>query len=389
MTTQRFIKEQAQFRETAKSFFEILFGKALQQNLGQIEIQIIPKNGYVETFYFGDIDEAVNKSHELCEAGVDVYFGVNPRIGGKGGKENVQWLTTFHADVDYGVEGHKKKSGHKDREDTQQAINDFQYRPTVLVHSGGGFHCYWILNDPVNVPDKNVTNDLELINKTLIQKLDGDVGTQNINRILRVPGTYNFKDPENPKKVLVIFNNGPKYDFHEFEPLIQTVKKEIKSENSKSKEVPAWDQDMATLPVSDKIKSLINHGNDGTYTSRSEADQAVITSLVNKGYVFPDIKMIFENCKIGEKYREHKSGDDYLKHNIEKAKEFSNLTEEERQNPLFICGALHKDNNGKYHLKIVPFQEYMNKKHMLKYLEKEKAFFRYNGQCYEQCHEER
>ena len=78
-----------------------------------------------------------------------------------------------------------------------------------------------------------------------------------------------------------------------------------------------------------------------------------------------------------------------MKYNIKKAEEFSNLTEEERQDPLFISGALHKSDNGKYHLKIVPFQEYMNKKHRLKFLEKERTFFRYNEKCYEQCSEDR
>ena len=78
-----------------------------------------------------------------------------------------------------------------------------------------------------------------------------------------------------------------------------------------------------------------------------------------------------------------------LKNNIKKAKDFSHLTEEERQDPLFISGALHKDDRGKYHLKIVPFQEFMNKKHMLKFLEKERTFFRYNGQCYEECSDDR
>jgi putative DNA primase/helicase len=111
--------------------------------------------------------------------------------------------------------------------------------------------------------------------------------------------------------------------------------------------------------------------------------------LVNKGTSFSDIKAIFENYQIGEKYREHTSPDDYLRHNIDKAKDFSNLTEDERQDPLFISGALHKDDNGKYHLKIVPFQEFMNKKHMLKFLEKERAFFRYSGKCYEQCSDDR
>jgi putative DNA primase/helicase len=104
---------------------------------------------------------------------------------------------------------------------------------------------------------------------------------------------------------------------------------------------------------------------------------------------YADIKVIFENYCIGEKFREHSSPDTYLRHNIEKAKEFSNLTEEERLDPLFISGAIHKSDNGKYSLKIVNFQEFMYKKHMLKFLEKERAFFRYNGQCYEQCSDDR
>ncbi len=68
--------------------------------------------------------------------------------------------------------------------------------------------------------------------------------------------------------------------------------------------------------------------------------------------------------------KDHSSRDEYLKYNIKKAEEFSNLSEEERQDPLFISRSLHKTDNGKYQLKIVPFQEYMNKKHMLKFLEK-------------------
>jgi putative DNA primase/helicase len=104
---------------------------------------------------------------------------------------------------------------------------------------------------------------------------------------------------------------------------------------------------------------------------------------------YRDIKNIFENYRIGEKYREHSSPDGYLRHNINKAKEFTNLTKEERLDPLFISGALHKDDKNKYHLKVVPFQEYMNKKHKLKFLEKERAFFLYNGKCYEQCTDDR
>jgi P4 family phage/plasmid primase-like protien len=133
------------------------------------------------------------------------------------------------------------------------------------------------------------------------------------------------------------------------------------------------------------MKSLIINGNDGTYPSRSEADQAVITVLVSKGMDFSEIKKIFETHQIGEKYREHKSQDKYLQKNIDRAKEFSNLSEQEMQDPLFISGSLRKNESGKYNIDVVRFQEYMTKKWKLKYLEDETTFFRFNGKCYEVC----
>ena len=45
---------------------------------------------------------------DVCGLCSHTYFGVNPRIGGKGKKENVHFLTAFHAEVDYGKVGHKK-----------------------------------------------------------------------------------------------------------------------------------------------------------------------------------------------------------------------------------------------------------------------------------------
>ena len=94
--------------------------------------------------------------------------------------------------------------------------------------------------------------------------------------------------------------------------------------------------------MSERIKNLIRHGNDGTYASRSDADFAVILALTNCGRSENEIKQIFLTNKIGEKYREHPSPDQYLKHSIEKAKKLSNLTPEERENPLFVSGSIHK-----------------------------------------------
>jgi putative DNA primase/helicase len=248
------------------------------------------------------------------------------------------------------------------------------------------------LDTPVNVSEIGL-NNLENVNRAILVKIHADGGTHNINRILRVPGTFNFKIPGNPRPVEIVVDSGPTYDLETFKPLMDFQSKPKAKKASVStapiQDSSNWDKKISSLPVSGRIQFLIVNGNDGSYPSRSEADQAVITALVSKGMDYADIKVIFESYRIGEKYREHSSPDDYLRHNIDKAKEFSNLTEEERLDPLFISGAIHKNDNGKYSLKIVTFQEFMYKKHMLKFLEKERAFFRYNGQCYEQCSEDR
>ena len=134
---------------------------------------------------------------------------------------------------------------------------------------------------------------------------------------------------------------------------------------------------LENLPISEKVKNLILHGNDGTYLSRSEADMAVITSLVHRGITEDGIKQIFLTHPIEDKYRSHPSPDSYLAHTIKKAKERSLLTEEEMIDPFFILGAIEKDSKG-YHLKIVRLQEYTVRKYRLKILDQERALFKYN-----------
>lgn len=58
----------------------------------------------------------------------------------------------------------------------------------------------------------------------------------------------------------------------------------------------------------------------GRYRSRSEADMAAICALVRFNYSDAEIKDIFSNHKIGEKFRER--GDSYLNFSIRNARAF-------------------------------------------------------------------
>jgi putative DNA primase/helicase len=297
--------------------------------------------------------------------------------------------------VDYGKDGHKKAPTCLTYEEALSKIQEFRLKPTMVIHTGGGFHCYWVLSIPIEVSTCGIER-IEATNKTLSLLLGGDAGTQDISRVLRVPGTYNFKLPSNPRPVVLISNSRGKYLFEDFACYIasEDLKKErsaykststlLRSKIHDEKSEPV---DINSLLVSARIKSLILYGNNGSYPSRSEADMAVTTALVRHGIKEDTIKQIFQTHPIGEKYRSAPSPEKYLTHSIESAKQLSDLTEEELEDPLFISGCLVKSPKG-HQLKVVRFQEYIIKKYKIKILDREKAFCMHNGKCYEHCTEE-
>ena len=114
MTAMPLITNREEFMRGAIDFFKAIFEPALNNGLGEIEIRIFrPPRSY----FFSSGKEAAEKAYELCNQGIDVYFGVNPRIDRGGKKENVRYLSSFHAEVDYGNVGHKKSSVYKSREE--------------------------------------------------------------------------------------------------------------------------------------------------------------------------------------------------------------------------------------------------------------------------------
>ena len=103
------IKNKAEFEITAQTFLDKIFKPVLENNIGDIEIRTFPKRQRPEQYFCKSTKEAAEIAFNLCNSGIDVYFGVNPRTGKAGKKENVHYVTAFHAEVDYGNDGHKKK----------------------------------------------------------------------------------------------------------------------------------------------------------------------------------------------------------------------------------------------------------------------------------------
>jgi putative DNA primase/helicase len=218
MNPKNSITDKQEFQKIASRFFSILFAESLKIGCGEIEIWGF-ENGPRHQSYHNNIPDAVEAAYKVCQNGFEVYVGVNPRVGQAGNKENVRYLAAFHAEVDFGQTGHKKKPEYNTEQDALSAITAFEIPPTLVNHSGGGFHCYWVLNEPADVSEMGL-DALEGVNRTILHKIKADGGTHHINRILRVPGTFNFKIPGNPRPVKIIDDSGPTYDLNTFTPFM-------------------------------------------------------------------------------------------------------------------------------------------------------------------------
>lgn len=87
--------------------------------------------------------------------------------------------------------------------------------PTMLVNSGNGFHVYWKLEKPV--PAKDVRPWTKGVHKSLPAD-----STHDPTRVMRVPGTLNVKDPENPTRAHIV-----EYDPSRVYPIERFPKAEI------------------------------------------------------------------------------------------------------------------------------------------------------------------
>lgn len=153
---------------------------------GLIELRAISHGQVRGQVFTRDMDkvDAFCRDHREAE----VYFGVAPRIkAGYGGKSNCAPLHCLFADIDF-----------KDtpESDAREALARMAPQPSIVVHSGGGLHCYWILAHTVNMDDAGAHL------KMTARECLGDMRSAEAAHVLRVPGTLNHKyDP--PRRVRI------------------------------------------------------------------------------------------------------------------------------------------------------------------------------------------
>jgi len=178
-------------------------------------------------------------------SGYGIFFSVNGFKTDMSRKtENLYSLNTVYADIDYP----QKKNPPTDRqivtfkravmEDLVSCISfsdrdaflknpseaDCAPAPTAIVETKNGYHVYWVFQKPILLDDPRLRNNPELrtslletygkIEAKIIERFHGDLGAKDVTRVLRVPGSYHLKHPNDPFLVrLVHFSPETTYTF--------------------------------------------------------------------------------------------------------------------------------------------------------------------------------
>ena len=181
-------------------------------------------------------------AEQYVAEGRNVFFGVAKyATGDNRTKENVKALKAFWLDIDCGEAKAQvnpetgRPDGYINQAAGLQALKEFCSvvglpKPT-LVNSGGGLHVYWPLEEEITRAEwEPVAERFKDICRT--QNFYVDDKVFEVARILRIPGTYNFKE-ETPRPVSIVAVDKPTTldDFRRILGVVDKPKRSIFDDN--------------------------------------------------------------------------------------------------------------------------------------------------------------
>lgn len=126
------------------------------------------------------------------KAGYGIFHVVNSFEGARK-KENCTKINYWIADIDDGT-----------KEEQMERINKLILKPSAIVETKKGFHCYW------KSADGGLEN-YQRISKGIIEKIMADRACKDPLRLLRYPDTYHLKDPSDPFLIKIVSANDKIY----------------------------------------------------------------------------------------------------------------------------------------------------------------------------------
>jgi hypothetical protein len=153
--------------------------------------------------------DSLQRLSDTNHMGWGAYFAVGLRKSGlsrwkRGGAAEVVALPAFYTDIDDPTDA------------TLIKLRGTRLPPSVIVHSGGGYHAYWLLDEP--------TSDLHTARQVL-QGLARTFGGDGLSpaQSLRLPGTVNCKPERGGAVCHLVESSDRHYRVSDFQPFVPPV----------------------------------------------------------------------------------------------------------------------------------------------------------------------
>jgi putative DNA primase/helicase len=162
-------------------------------------------------------EDALDLAVEYCadRAGrQDVYAAAglqaqNPQSGSRGKEDGVVSVSGFWADIDIAGAAHKAQDLPPSETDALTLVNAAGLAPSIIVHSGFGLQAYWLFREPILIETDAERQRLKSLSRRFQHSLRLQArargwtldATADLCRVLRVPGTFNRKIPEDVRLV--------------------------------------------------------------------------------------------------------------------------------------------------------------------------------------------
>jgi hypothetical protein len=197
---------------TPREFFGNLYGNA-DGWLTVFSINTNTGERFTDWFTTDELDDLVARTQTLSGKR-EVWFGVatrHQRIGGnlRGGADECQAITALWIDLDVAGPNHKGDKNYPDDTTARELVKAFPIPPSMIVRTGGGYHGYWLLDEPVQHEDA-----ITLLARwgATWAKYMTDAGYEidnvfDLPRVLRVPGTQNLKNGANQDVAVVLVSD--------------------------------------------------------------------------------------------------------------------------------------------------------------------------------------
>ena len=197
--------------------------------------QDIPENLLLLTWKKADKKsywhKSINEILELEPTKEDIYIGCGLRkealgLYSRGRKEAVYSIPGLWGDFDYSLPGTKEKNYPHSQTEALNIIHSLPVEPTIVLSSGNGLQAWWLWENAWTWENQQTGLEAQSVCTAWhelaanVAKDAGGFAIDNVSdlpRIMRLPGTYNMKDPGNPKLVKILESGGPRMkDYADF-----------------------------------------------------------------------------------------------------------------------------------------------------------------------------